>query len=287
MVSGYESAFGLVARAFSLAPDPHFFFRNGGHGRALDALVTGLGRRDPLLLVTGDLGVGKTLLGRTLAAEWRVQGPVAFVANPLITPDMLVRMIVDDIAGSSAGWPPESPAGDLRRLLASATTAAPAVAPAVLVIDDGHRMPTATRDALLDLTTPEPGRDLALSVVILAQSPAHAALSLGSDLDDRVKTRARLASMSREECAEYVAHRLRLAGANGAPIFSSRALDVLFGLSNGLPRLVNLLCERALQEAAARTQPMVEPSHVAAAASALKLTHARPRRFRWFSRKIS
>jgi type II secretory pathway predicted ATPase ExeA len=288
MVPGYESAFGLVARPFSLAPDPHFFFRNGGAGRALDALVAGLGRREPFLLVTGDLGVGKTLLGRTLAAEQRDHRPVAFVRNPLVTPDALLRMLVEDLGGSPAGWPPDSPGADPLRLLATTMAAAhEAGSPAILVIDDAHRMPAATRDALLDLATPEPGPDAALHVVLLAQPPAHAPLTLGNGLDDRVKTRARLVSMSREESAEYVAHRLRLAGASGAPIFSSRALDVLFGLSNGLPRLVNLLCERALQEAAAHAQPTIEPGHIAAAASALKLTHARPRRFRWFSRKIS
>ena len=290
MVPGYESVFGLVERPFSLAPDPRFFFREGSHGRAMDAILAGLARRDPFLLVTGDLGVGKTLLGRTLVSELRLDRPVAYVGNPLLMPEALLRLLVDDLSGATAGWPPvgSGTLADMQRQLTSMFAAAgDAGTPAVLVLDDAHRTPPPTRDALVDLTTPEPGHEAALQVVLLAQPPAQAPLTLGSGVDDRVKTRLRLASLNREECADYVAHRLRLAGASDASLVASRALDMLFGLSNGLPRLVNLLCERALQEAAARGESTIEPGHIAAAASALKLTHARPRRFRWFARKTS
>jgi type II secretory pathway predicted ATPase ExeA len=259
MVPGYESVFGLVERPFSLAPDPRFFFRGGGHGRALDAILAGLARGDSFLLVTGDLGVGKTLLGRTLAADLRGRRPVACVGNPLVTPDALLRLLGDDFAAVLGDSPPAGYG----------------------TFVDAHQQLSSR------LAMEEPGRHAALQVVLLAQPPAQAPLTLGSGLDDRITTRARLTPLNREECADYVAHRLRLAGASGASIVASRAVDMLFGLSNGLPRLVNLLCERALQEAAANGQQTIEPGQIAAAASALKLTHARPRRFRWFSRKVS
>jgi general secretion pathway protein A len=95
-----------------------------------------------------------------------------------------------------------------------------------------------------------------------------------------------LQPFGRDDCAAYVAHRLAIAG--GAQVtFTPRAVDALFGLSGGLPRLVNLLCERALQEGAALGMRKIEPAAVEAAASALELLHARPRRFRWFQRRVS
>ena len=282
MVPGYESVFGLVERPFSLAPDPRFFYSDSSHGRALEAILAGLARHEPVVLIAGDLGVGKTLLGRTVAAQVGAARPVSFIANPLVTPDGLMRLLWDDFGAVAPDVP--GPSSDPMRLVAALRRGHPA---GLLVVDDAHRLPQAMRDVLLDLTTPEPGHDGILQVVLLAQPPAHAPLTLGGGIDERVRTRVRLVSLTRDECGAYVAHRLKLAGANPTLAFSSRALDVLFGLSNGLPRLVNLLGERALQAAAAHQQHTIEPGHIAAAASELKLTHARPRRFRWFSRRIS
>jgi len=107
-------------------------------------------------------------------------------------------------------------------------------------------------------------------------------------LDDRVSTKARLLPLGRDECAAYVAYRLTIAGGGGATVsFSHRAIDVLYGLSGGVPRLVNLLCERALQEAAAADEHTVEPDGIDSAASALELLRARRRRFRWFTKRVS
>jgi general secretion pathway protein A len=246
-------------------------------------VVAALGRREPVVLITGDLGVGKTLLGRTLAWRLRPTTPVSFIANPLVTPDGLMRTLTLDF-GAGAAFETPAASSDALRLMVSMRSGSAA---GVLVVDDAERLPSAVREVLVDLTTPEPGHERAFQVVLCAQPPASTALALGGGLDERIRTRARLASLTRDDCAAYVAHRLRLAGASSTPTFSTRALDVLFSLSNGLPRLINLLCERALQEAAAHQHHTIEPGHIAAAASELKLTQARPRRFRWFSRKVS
>lgn len=290
MTPGYESCFGLVERPFSLTPDARYFFRNCAHGRMLEALTFGLRRREPFLLVTGDLGVGKTFLGRVLADQLRRKGPVSYVSNPLVTPEHLVRLLIEDFSGMApARGSTEALSADdhfdfltqtLSELQKMRTTA-------VAVIDEAHRLPAVVIEQLVALALPEAGRELALQIVLLGQTPAHSPLLLGNALDERIATKGRLVSLTRDECHEYVRHRLRVAGADAPQIFSTRALDVLFGLSNGLPRLVNLLCERALQEAALQRTETVEPSVIAAAASALELTLARPRRFRWFSKRVS
>ena len=99
--------------------------------------------------------------------------------------------------------------------------------------------------------------------------------------DDRLAVRARLLPLERDECERYITHRLAIAG--GTPVtFSAQALEVIYALSGGVPRLVNLLCERGLQEAAAVTADRIEPKMIESAASALDLVRLRPKRFRWY-----
>ena len=290
MTHGYESFFGLVERPFSLTPDPRYFFKNGPHGRTLEALTFGLRRREPFLLVAGDLGVGKTILGRVLTDQLRRRGPVSFVSNPLVTPDQLFRLLVEDFSGLPGEGRSAIQLGTadhfdfLSQTLTELRTERSA---AVTIIDDAHRLPAAVMEQLLALAMPDPGRDLALQIVLLGQPPAHTPLALGSPIDDRLATKCRLVPLTRDECSDYVRHRLRVAGAEARPIFSPRALEVLFGLSNGLPRLVNLLCERALQDAAGQQSETIEAGVMTSAASALELTHTRPRRFRWFGKRVS
>jgi general secretion pathway protein A len=99
--------------------------------------------------------------------------------------------------------------------------------------------------------------------------------------DDRVAIRARLLPLERDECPRYISHRLAIAG-GGAVTFSAPALEVIYALSGGVPRLVNLLCERALHEAATAATNRVEPVMIESAASALDLMRLRHRRFRWY-----
>ena len=291
MTPGYESFFGLVERPFSLTPDARYFFKNSSHGRILETLTFGLRRREPFLLVAGDLGVGKTLLGRVLTDQLRRKSPVSFVSNPLVTPEHLFRLLVEDFNGIPAAGRVSTDtltADDHYDLLTQTLSELQKMrTTAVAIIDDAHRLPLPVIEQLTALAMTDPGRDLSLQIVLLGQPPAHTPLALGNAIDDRIATRGRLVAFTRDECGEYIGHRMRVAGAGIKPIFSTRALDVLFGLSNGLPRLVNLLCERALQDAAAQQSETIEPSIVASAASALELTLTRPRRFRWFSKRVS
>ena len=99
--------------------------------------------------------------------------------------------------------------------------------------------------------------------------------------DDRMNVRARLLPLERDECGKYVTHRLALAGGN-AVTFAAATVDLIYTLSGGVPRLVNLLCERALQEAADASATCVMPGMIESAARALELIRLKPRRFRWY-----
>jgi general secretion pathway protein A len=290
MPPGYESFFGFTERPFSLTSDPKYFFRGGSHGRALESLIFGLRRQEGVLLVAGDVGVGKTVLCRALVEQQRRRGPVAFVPNPLITPSELFRLLLEDFGVAPSSDEARSLAAaephELHYLLEAYFSRMLPGSPATVIVDDAHRLPVVVVQHLLGLAAPEPNRERALQLVFIGHATGGEALRVGLPLiDERAGARARLAPLGRDECGAYVVHRLRVAGSGARVSFSPRAVDVLYGLSGGVPRHINLLCDRALQEASSRAACRVEPAMIAVAASSLELLRARPRRFRWFSRR--
>lgn len=269
MSRGYEAFFGLEERPFSLTPDPRYFFKSRSHGRAIEMLTFSLRRREQFLVVTGDLGVGKTMLCRTFQEQLRRHGPVAYVGNPLLSPVAFSRLLCEDLGLTAiAELGVRRPGG-------------------VILIDEVHTMPLAVVDHLLALSVIE-GVDPPVQFVLVGQAAPGDPVRLGvQELDELVSTKIRLLPLERGECAAYVEHRLRVAGGSQGVEFSSRASEYVFALSGGVPRLVNLLCERALQEAAAAGTQIIEPGTIDVAAATLQLLRARSRRFRWFTKRVS
>jgi general secretion pathway protein A len=152
---------------------------------------------------------------------------------------------------------------------------------ALMIIDEAHSLPPATRDQLIEIASLESNRDRVLQFLLAAQPAVGGAATLPVIADSQLGVRSRLLPLEREECERYVTHRLAVAGGN-AVTFSTEAVEVIYALSGGVARLVNLLCERGLQEAAAAEANRVEPAMIQSAASALDLIHLRPKRFRWY-----
>lgn len=270
MSAGYETFFGLDERPFSLTSDAKYFFKSRSHGRALESLTFGIRAKERFLLVTGDLGVGKTVICRTLIEQLRRRLAVAYVANPLITPDAFERLLVEEFDLSTVD------ALDAFR------------GEAVIIVDEAHTVPHQLLHHLLTFSRRHVESEYLFRFVFVGQSMSGDPARLGvGEIDDRVSTKVRLLPLGRQECAAYIEHRLTTAGPTHSVQFSARTHDYVFALSGGVPRLVNLLCERALQEAAAVGTHKIEPTTIDAAAAALQLLRARPRRFRWFGKRVS
>src|SRR5687768_4488251 len=154
----YESFFGLVERPFSLTPDPKYFFKSRSHGRALETLTFGLRRRERFLLVTGDLGVGKTVLCRTLVDQLRRKGLVSLVSNPLITPEHFLELLLEDFGALSRdevrhGQTASASTYELHQLLLDFLSGLQHPRDAgVVIIDEAHTLPAVLVDHLLTLT---------------------------------------------------------------------------------------------------------------------------------------
>ena len=283
----YTAFFRFSQSPFSLTPDPKFYFRSRSHSRAFDALSAAIERRESVMLVLGDLGVGKTTLCRTLLDLQERKSRAALVGNALLSPEDLLRLMLQDLGAVSKD--------DMKQGRLATSTRAQLVDMfdqflgrlrassdgAVLIVDEAHSLPPATKDQVIEIASLESNRDRVLQFLLAAQPAVGGAPTLPEMTDDRLAIRARLLPLERDECGRYITHRLAIAGGNPVT-FSPEAIEVIYGLSGGVPRLVNLLCERALQEAAAAMTNRIEPAMIQSAASALDLLRLRPKRFRWY-----
>jgi len=286
----YAAFFCFPHRPFSLTPDPKFYFRSRSHSRVFDTLSASIARRESIMLVLGDLGVGKTTLCRTLLDLQERKSRAALVGNALLSPEDLLRLMLQDLGAVSKDEVQQGRLATATRVelvemfdqflgrLRAASDGA------VLIVDEAHSLPPATKDQVMEIATLESNRDRVLQFLLAAQPALGGAPTLPALADDRLAVRARLLPLERDECERYITHRLAIAG-GAAVTFSPQSLEVIYTLSGGVARLVNLVCERGLQEAAIAQVHRVEASMIESAASALDLLRLRPKRFRWYGTK--
>ena len=289
----HEAFFEFTERPFSLTADPRYHFLSRSHSRAFEALSAGLGRGERLLQVSGDLGVGKTTLCRALVASLTARTRTALVADALLSSEDLLRLVLQDLGvvtkdDVKGGRLARANLLELIRLLdESLRRDGPDAHAAVVVVDEAHRLPATTARQIVAMTSRQMrGRPL-LQIVLAVQPSVGGAPALPATLDQYVSTRARILALERDECERYLTHRLEVACGGAAITFDPRAIEAIHELSGGVPRLVNLIAERALREAATTRTRRVERSMVEAAAIALAVLRARPRRFRWFGSRAS
>ena len=253
----YEPFYGLHEKPFSLSADPRFLFRSPSHGPAFDEIQTGIRRREGLIVLTGEIGTGKTTLCRSVLHQLDRRTFAAFVADPFVSrEDLLKTLLVDFGVVSMADLTRGRFNGASRSELSYPLyefldSLVPLQAFAVVVIDEAQNLSLPLLEEIRILSELE-RREKLLQVVLVGQPELRSSLTLPEmrQLDQRVSVRCELTALDAAGVAGYVSHRLTVAGGGESRVeFTPAALEAIHAGSSGVPRMINRICDRALERA--------------------------------------
>ena len=246
----YAPFFGLQHPPFSIAPDPRYLFMSERHREALAHLLYGLDAGGGFVLLTGEVGAGKTTVCRCFLEQIPSHCDVAYIFNPKLTVGELLRSICDEFGvphqPSVAGG--ETVKDYIDPLNASLLAAHGAGRNTVLIIDEAQNLSADVLEQLRLLTNLETSERKLLQIILIGQPELRTMVASPAleQLAQRVIARFHLDALSAQETQQYIAHRLAVAGLQGPLPFSRSALRRVHALSRGIPRRINLLCDRAL-----------------------------------------
>ena len=245
----YESYFALTQKPFSVTSNPSFLFLSGRHREALAHLTYGIRERVGFIEITGEVGTGKTTICRALLNKLDEKTKTAFVFNSNLSESQLMQTIVEDLGIKTAQKSKGALFSELNRFLIDQLSYGNNV---VLILDEAQNLSPKLLEQVRMLSNLESENEKLLQIVLVGQPELREKLNSPSlrQLRQRIAVRYHIEALNREEVAQYILHRLSLAGANGsAPIFDDGAVDAIFQYSKGIPRLVNIVCNKALLSA--------------------------------------
>jgi general secretion pathway protein A len=273
----YKKFFGLERNPFDLSPDPFFVFPTDRTKEALAAVYYAVARRKGFVVVTGEVGTGKTLLVRCLLKLWKRQ-QVAFsnVFNPKLSTLDFLRFIAHDLGLKV----PEPTKGNvLAALYEFLLGQAQKGSTTVLIVDEAHQLSMNALEEIRLLTNLETTQQKLVQIILVGQPELDRKLDSFElrQLKQRIAVRCQLEPLNEQETATYIKRRLKLSGGgDGAgTLFPLETIDVIYRYSQGLPRSINAICEQSLIAAFARASAVITPEIVEAVASYFRL-HAAP-----------
>jgi general secretion pathway protein A len=280
LVTTCEVFYGFHERPFSLSSDPKFLYASEEYDRVAQQMLASIGRRDPLVVVTGDIGVGKTTLCHAIVEQLDRRTLTSLVADPFASIGELLKTLLIDFGvasydevsrGRLANATQAELAGVLRDFL---TSLARLEAFAVVFIDEAQNLPVQVLQALRVLLD----TDHLMQLALVGQPGLLAKVAQAEVLAALVSLRCTLAPLASDEVAGYLRHRVSVAGDRARVDFNDAASARLYALSGGIPRTINLLCDRALTIGFGRSEVVIDDSLIDEAAEDLDLApRAAPR----------
>jgi general secretion pathway protein A len=259
----YEDFFGFRERPFKLQPDPEYLFLSSQHRLALVHLEYGFLNRAGFVVVTGEIGTGKTTLIKALLRRLDAKTVVASVFNTMVETDEFLALILQEFEQSPAG---NSRAEKIEQLNAFLISCYAQGGRAVLIVDEAQNLSLEILEEIRLLSNLQTDKDYLLQIVLVGQPELRNTLSHPGlrQLAQRISVHYHLSALSEEETAAYVRHRLEVSrGGEGEEIFPPEAIQAVYRHTQGIPRLINLLCDACLvhcfaDEIRRVTAPMVD-----------------------------
>jgi general secretion pathway protein A len=270
----YNEFFHLTRNPFDLTPDPSCFVPTKRHDEALAALYYGIRRHKGFVVLTGEVGTGKTLLLRCLIGLLKESKDVAYayLFNGRLSPTEFLQYIVSDFGLPTSGKNKSDLLLDLGQFLISRGEVKMTT---VLIVDEAHHLSADILEEVRLLSNLETDDDKLLQIVLVGQPELNEKLDSVElrQLKQRIAVRAQLRSLDVEETERYIRQRLQIAGGNSQsdPLFSAQTIAAVYRHSQGLPRLINTICDNALITAYVRRLPNVTPDVIEDVAKEFRL----------------
>jgi general secretion pathway protein A len=241
----YLEYYGLTEPPFTITPNPKFLFYSAKHREAFNHLLYGIKERKGFVQLTGEVGAGKTTLCRALLEQLPETFSTALILNPVLNIDQLIKVVAMEFGLDVKGLDRLETVAMindflLRQMAEERET--------VLIIDEAQDLSNELLEQVRLLSNLETDDRKLLQIVLMGQPELRDRLNDHAlrQLRQRITVRYHLKPLTRDELAQYVQHRLQVSGANGAPYFTKPAMWRIFNYTQGIPRLVNAVCDKAL-----------------------------------------
>ncbi len=240
----YTEFYGFAKAPFNITPDPGFLFFSEGHREAFDHLTFGAQERKGFILITGEVGAGKTTLCRAFLNSLAPTSKTALILNPMMTATQMLRVILGEL-GLNAPRDRVACMTALNRFLLWQAEEGNNV---ILVIDEAQDLSVDLLEEIRLLSNLETDRQKLLQIVLVGQPELRDKLNKKNmrQLRQRITVRYHLRPLSLHETKFYIQHRLMVAGANSLPTFNRAAVFLIYWYSKGIPRLINAVCDKTL-----------------------------------------
>ncbi|MCB9772583.1 MAG: AAA family ATPase [Candidatus Omnitrophica bacterium] len=251
----YKEFYNFSEQPFSVTSDPEFFFPSQRHEEAFSHLVYGIQERKGILIITGEIGTGKTTICRTLLGRLHTNIKTALVLNPYFSELQLLQFIVKDLGITGDFRSKLSLISLLNNFLIEQSTLGNNV---VLVIDEAQNLKINQLEQIRLLSNLETEKEKLLQIILVGQPELQEKLKLPAlrQLTQRVAVRYHILPLDRNDVGRYIEHRVKIAGRlpldieiphDNLPVrFTDRSVEIIFGHSQGTPRVINIICDRAL-----------------------------------------
>ncbi len=241
----YESFYKFKENPFNITPDPTFFFLSRRHQEALSSLIYGVKAKKGFIEITGEVGSGKTTLCRCLLNSLDATVKTALILNPHLSDQQMIRTIIEEYGIKPKSYNKKDLFDALNHFLLEELSLGNNV---VLIIDEAQNLRPALLEQIRILSNLETDKEKLLQIILVGQPELRETLSKVSlrQLRQRISIRYHLTPLSIEETKAYIEHRLKIAGASEELKFTAQSLELIFRYTKGVPRLINIICDKTL-----------------------------------------